>query len=192
MRLYIDLTPQEESDIHGWVNKGLAEPEFANYPWRIVLAERSRARFDQIAAQFGAIGPTPPPPPPGDVTFIPYGDFNRYVFSANTTDIVSFAFRVPTMPPGGWPGPNGSQLRLSIATFGGTDMLRRTCVSLDKGKLDGDYVAVGKETAFAFNCGVEFAQGALVYINTIALEEVATIGAQKSSVSIIWPPLVYP
>lgn len=192
MRLYIDLSPTEEANIHGWVNKGLADPVFANNPWRIVLEERTRARFDQIAAQFGAAPPTPQYPPSEVTAVIPYGDFNRYVFNANTTDIVTFAFQVPIMPPGGWPGPNGSLLRMSIATFGGTDMLRRTCVSLIKGKLDDTLVAVGKETPISFRCGVELPEGAWAYINTIALEEVPTIGAQKSSVSILWPPLVYP
>ena len=62
MKLTIDLSSLEESNIRGWVNKGLAEPDFANHPYRLVLEERTRARFDQIAAQFAA----PPVPPPTD------------------------------------------------------------------------------------------------------------------------------
>jgi len=62
VKLTIDLSPLEESNIRGWVNKGLAEPDFAAHPYRLVLEERTRARFDQIAAQFAA----PPVPPPTD------------------------------------------------------------------------------------------------------------------------------
>ena len=188
MRLYIDLSPTEEANIHGWVNKGLSDPDFANFPWRIVLEERTRARFDQISAQFGSVAPPPPPQGPVDIA---YGDFSRHEFMATTKEVTSWSFRVPTMPPGGWPGPNGSLLRLSLATFGGTDVLRRTCVSLVKGKLDDALVAIGKETAIAFRCGVGLPEGALAYINTIALEE-PPVGAERSSVSIIWPPIVYP
>lgn len=188
MRLFVDLSPVEEANIRGWVNKGLADPQFAAFPWRIVLEERTHARFDQIAAQFGAVAPPPVGGPEGDIR---YGDFSRHEFDASTEEISSWSFRVPIMPPGGWPGPNGALLRLSIATFGGTDVLRRTCVSLTRGKLDDALLAVGKETPLAFRCGVELPEGALAYINTIALEEPPP-GAARSSVSLVWPPLVYP
>lgn len=62
MKLTIDLSPIEESNIRGWVNKGKAEPDFAAHPYRLVLEERTRARFDQIAAQF-ADAPVPGPTP---------------------------------------------------------------------------------------------------------------------------------
>jgi hypothetical protein len=65
MKLTIDLSLTEEGNIRGWVNKGLTDPVFAAHPWRIVLEERTQARFDQVAAQFGATpGPTPPPGDP--------------------------------------------------------------------------------------------------------------------------------
>ena len=133
----------------------------------------------------------PPPPVGGPEGDIPYGDTSRHEFNATTKEVTSWSFRVPVMPSGGWPGPNGSLLRLSIATFGGTDVLRRTCVSLTKGKLDDALFSQGKETPIAFHCGVELPEGVLAYINTIALEE-PPVGAEKSSVSILWPPLVYP
>ena len=63
MRLYIDLTADEEADIHGWVNHYAANP--GELPTRLVLKERSQARLQQIAAQFGGQSvPAPPPPPP--------------------------------------------------------------------------------------------------------------------------------
>ncbi len=52
MKLTIDLSPAEESDIHGWVNYYRMHPEEAGEPYRIVLKERTRARFEQIEAQF--------------------------------------------------------------------------------------------------------------------------------------------
>lgn len=61
MRLYIDLSAAEEADIRGWTNYYIAHPEMADYPTRIVLSERTRARYEQIAAQMGA--PVPPIPP---------------------------------------------------------------------------------------------------------------------------------
>lgn len=134
---------------------------------------------------------TQSPPVGGPEGDIPYGDTSRHEFNASTTDVTSRSFRVPVMPSGGWPGPNGALLRLSIATFGGTDVMRRTCVSLTRGKLDDALFSQGKETPIAFRCGVELPEGALAYINTIALEEPPP-GAARSSVSIIWPPLVYP
>lgn len=188
MRLYIDLSPAEEANIAGWVNKGLSDPGFAAYPWRIVLEERTRARFDQIAAQFAVVAPPPVGGPEGDIR---YGDTSRHEFDATTKEVLSWSFRVPVMPPGGWPGPNGAAMRLSLATYGGTDVLRRTCVSLVKGKLDDALFSQGKETPIWWSCGVELPQGALAYINTIALEEPPP-GAARSSVSLIWPPLVYP
>lgn len=57
MRLYIDLTPGEQGDIAGWVNYYRDRPNEALT--RIVLSDRSRARYDQIASQFAA--PVPPP-----------------------------------------------------------------------------------------------------------------------------------
>ena len=59
-RIYVDLNDQEEADINGWVNKGRAEPDFANYPTRLVLGQRDRARFDQIEAQFPSSDVLPP------------------------------------------------------------------------------------------------------------------------------------
>lgn len=59
-RIFIDLSDKEEADIGGWVKMGLANPQFAQNPWKLVLHERTYARFRQVAEQFGAF--TPPAP----------------------------------------------------------------------------------------------------------------------------------
>lgn len=74
-RIFVDLNDQEEADIHGWVNKGRGDPSFANYPTRLVLAQRDRARFDQIAGQFPEN--VPPPIEIGDPNYgVPAGTFS--------------------------------------------------------------------------------------------------------------------
>jgi len=59
MKLTIDLSPDEEYNLRAWVGMGQYDPAFADNPWRIVLQERTRARYDQVAAQFAEA-------PPGD------------------------------------------------------------------------------------------------------------------------------
>lgn len=54
MKLTVTLSPTEQANIHGWVNLGKADPAFADHPYRIVLSERTRARYDEVAAQFDA------------------------------------------------------------------------------------------------------------------------------------------
>jgi len=76
-RIFVDLNDQEEADIHGWVNRGRADPSFANYPTRLVLGQRDRARFDQIEAQFPDHAPPPPPIEVGDPNYgVPAGTFS--------------------------------------------------------------------------------------------------------------------
>lgn len=56
MKLTITLSDTERDNIHGWVNY-YAEPAHAaerDNPTRIVLEERTRARLDEITAQFTA------------------------------------------------------------------------------------------------------------------------------------------
>jgi len=81
-RIYVDLNDEEEANIHGWVNKGRAEPAFANHPTKLVLEQRDRARFDQIESQFPEVGTPVEPPVPGaaDPNYgIPPGTFGVYV-----------------------------------------------------------------------------------------------------------------
>lgn len=49
--LFITLTDQEVSDIAGWVNYYKDHPN--ETPTKLVLADQSRARFNEIARQFG-------------------------------------------------------------------------------------------------------------------------------------------
>lgn len=73
-KLTITLTPQEEANINGWVNFYLANPHLigkkstpglspVDGQTRIVLEDQTRARFDEIAAQFPAVAPAPTPTP---------------------------------------------------------------------------------------------------------------------------------
>jgi len=51
-RLYVDLSLEEENNLHGWVNYYRAHPELAALPTKIVLTERTAARLAQVSAQF--------------------------------------------------------------------------------------------------------------------------------------------
>lgn len=79
MKLTITLSQKEYDDINGWVQYLRANPQYigvgGRYPGsgpvqlqtRIVLDDQSRARFDEISAQFptAAPAPTPTQDPPG-------------------------------------------------------------------------------------------------------------------------------
>lgn len=66
MKLSIDLSAKEEANIRAWVAYMRAHPEYVgvasgnwnngtpDYQTRLVLEEQTRARFDEIAAQFDA------------------------------------------------------------------------------------------------------------------------------------------
>lgn len=101
-KLTITLSPQEKTDIAGWVNFLRANPQYigvprpadplppplpgGGFPWqtRIVLAEQTRARFDEITAQFVSAPPAPPPSPD------PLGPLGR--FDAAPSDWAAWAF----------------------------------------------------------------------------------------------------
>ena len=192
MKLCIDLSPTEQANIAGWVNKGLADPAFANFPWRIVLEERTRARFDQVAAQFVSTPPPAPAPPPAALPYdvwgeIAYGDYSRKVFAASSTVVTAFAFRTPVGP---FPGPNGALLQMSAAenpSIGGTPWLRRLAISATPGDLVGLMpLCIGKETMLSARVGVEIPAGAMLYANTIIVED-APEGTTGTGFSITWP-----
>ena len=190
MRLYVDLSPTEQANIAGWVNKGLADPACADFPWRIVLEERTRARFDQIASQFVST-PAPVPPPavlPYDVWGeIQYGDFGRKVFAASSTVVTAFAFRTPVGP---FTGPNGALLQMSAAENpgpGGSPWLRRLAISATPGDMVGLMpLCIGKETMLSARIGVEIPAGAMLYANMIIVED-APEGTTGTGFSITWP-----
>lgn len=187
MRLYIDLSPTEEANIHGWVNKGLNDPSFAANPWKIVLEERTQARFDQIAGQFTNTPPVVPPLPYDIWGEIAYGDFSRKVFAASSSIVTAFAFRTPTGP---FVGPNGSLLRMSVSenpSIGGAPYLRQLAIS----RVPGDMVGllpqnIGKETALNAHIGIEIPAGELLYANSI-LTQYGEPGTTGSGFSIVWP-----
>lgn len=129
MRLYIDLSPTEEANIHGWVNKGLNDPVFANHPWRIVLEEQTRARFDQIAAQFG----TQPPGPPVDLELVTRDLYSSPPNVQKNVDLyvdVGYVYAIPIRLP--------ERLGLyewSLSEFGGEPLGHRAKLSLVAGDL---------------------------------------------------------
>lgn len=205
LTISVHLNEVEVGNINGWVNKGFNEPGFADFPWRIVLEERSRARFDEIAAQFVAAGLTayppgwgtmPPLPPvvlPYDIWGeIPYGDSGRKIFAASSTVVTAFAFRTPTGP---FPGPNGALLQMSAAenpSIGGSPWLRRLAISRVPGDMVGLMpLCIGKETMLSGRVGVELPAGELLYANHI-ITEPAPEGTTGTGFSINWPALVYP
>lgn len=210
LKVTIHLTEEEVGNINGWCLRGFADPSIANNPPELVLVSRTRDRFNDIAGQFVAAGlclppaggetEPPKPPIPSDPTLpgmpvavqaeIAYGDFSRHIFTDSQNIIHAFPFRIPTPPPGGFPGPNGALLRLSVAEWGSRH-LRDLSLSIVPGDMNGPIVSAGGEVSAFVVCGSDFPHGALVYINTKASEEFPE-GSGQSSVSIIWPPLVYP
>lgn len=75
-KLTITLSQKEKDDIGNWVAKYRAHPELigttregggSDWQTRIVLDEQTRARFEEIAAQFSADVVTPPVDGPGDL-----------------------------------------------------------------------------------------------------------------------------
>lgn len=85
-KLTITLSEFEKSNIHGWLNYLLANPQYIGVPGRmtpggpinlqtrIVLEEQTVARFTEIAKQFGVTWPpvvTPPIEPPAPPPTLP-------------------------------------------------------------------------------------------------------------------------
>lgn len=136
MRLFVDLSAQEESDLHGWVNMGLADPSFADHPYRIVLSERTRARFEQIAAQFASppTGPVTPPPPTGEVDV--QGIYHPYdapvVFTLAPGHIVAFPLAVP-----GGVYATTNELYASAAEYSSDPALLQAAINITAGDLTG-------------------------------------------------------
>lgn len=144
-RIYVDLNDQEEADINGWVNKGRAEPDFANYPTRLVLGQRDRARFDQIESQFPDSGQPVPGPqvaepnygiPPNTFTSIGVDtvlrreDDQARVRSIDPQTVVAVPLLIPDKP---W---NQSMiLSIGAAEYGVPPAVMQSCFS----KLPADF-----------------------------------------------------
>lgn len=195
-----NLSASEISNILGWVLKGFNEPGFADNPWRIVLEERTRARFDDVAAQFVAAGlcdyppgwhgePTSPPPWPYDPQAeIPIGDFGRRYFVASNRTVTAFPFRVPSGP---FPGVSGGLLYTSFSenpAVGGQTLLRKICISDQPGQMDGALQSTGTTATLHLNVGVELHAGHLMYINHLIAQD-APEEQMGSSGSIVWPQM---
>ena len=142
-RIFVDLNDQEEADIHGWVNKGRSEPEFANYPTRLVLAQRDRARFDQIESQFPEGGG--PPAGEADPNYgVPAGTFpavgvdaplHREDDQARVRRIdPSLVLAVPLVIPDR-PWNQSMVLSIGAAEFGMPACVMQACLS----RLAGDF-----------------------------------------------------
>lgn len=189
LTISIHLNESEVGNIGGWVNKGFAEPAFADHPWKIVLEEQTRARFDQIAAQFVAAGlctppvdtpPPPPPPPSGDILMqgeIYNGDFTRRVFTPGKS-IVVWPFRVPSK----------GLLYGSVAEYGGAPWMRVLTVSTAPGDVSSNTARLysrGKQATCYLNVGVEATAGELLFFNTV-IDEDATDSMTGSGFSIVW------
>ena len=91
--LLITLTPQEEADIAGWVGHYAQFP--AETPTRLVLSDRSRDRFWQIARQFGIV-------PPAWQAVPKNGDPAVYSGEVNPDTMTKEDWRVYTQVPGLW------------------------------------------------------------------------------------------
>lgn len=149
MLLCLDLTPAEDSAIHGWLNYYLANPAYIGVPrppvlpppgtpptWqtRIVLDDMTRARFDQIAAAYGQASLP--------VTVLePYapGKFfeERQTFVASAEQVIAIPFTLPAGPfqsTNHWYG--------SSAEYQGAPVLRHATVS----RTAGDMVGIARST----------------------------------------------
>ena len=198
----LHLNEEEVGNINGWVNKGFTEPGFADYPWRVVLEERTRARFDAIAAQFVAAGliayppgwgeqPSPPLPPNSTVRLhdmIQKGDYSRKLFLAEVGVVDAFPFVVSGPPY----APKGPLLYAAVSEFGGAPWIRVATISRTAGDLNPTTSinwSRGKEANISMLAGIDAPVGTMLYINTM-LDEDATPGTTRSGISIVWSELV--
>lgn len=198
LTISLHLNEEEVGNINGWVNKGFSEPGFADYPWRLVLEERTRARFDAIAAQFVAAGLTAYPPgwgtteppvvtPPNTSVrmhdTIPKGDYSRRYFTAEVGVVDVFPFVVPGPPY----APKGPLLYTSISENGGQPVLRISTISRTPGDTNPTTCinwTRGKETLLSMLAGIDAPVGTQLYINTIMDEPPP--GNTASGMSIVW------
>lgn len=154
MDLTITLSEFEKSNMGGWVNFLLANPQYIGKtkldglppredgiaPWqtRIVLEEQTRERFEQIARQFGVSLPPVVVPPAEAHDFcdinedirwtIPFGDFSRYC----TRDVRDFRYNrvcASITLPGSVAAPFTFPGYVSLAEFDGSPTMRHMTLS---------------------------------------------------------------
>lgn len=158
MDLTITLTDLEYGNIAGWVNYYKANPQYIGLPtppnptqpptWqtRIVLESQTRARFEQIAAQFA-------PTPPVDVTVIQgtWGTIARYL-TANFAPFKCNAFALQFTVPSNATN-DGKSRYISVAESNGPPTLRQMILSETKGDFVGG-IAANYGTQATINLGV--------------------------------------
>lgn len=109
------------------------------------------------------------------------GDFSRKTWQASADVIDVFPFVMP-----GPPFNNGTgDFYMSVAEFQGDPWLRRLCVSVIQGDMDGPHASQGKQATVYLQPG-DFPAGTQLYAN-IVLTENAPAGKAGSGFSIVWP-----
>lgn len=145
MKLTIDLTPDEEAAIRGWVNYYAAHSAYIGVPppavkppgaptWqtRIVLDSCTHERYNEIAAQ--CLGPIAPSLPYDIIDSYAPGKYpsERQVFQASADRIVAIPFQMPVGP-----FPVTNHWYGSSSEYGGAPVPRRATVSRTPGDMIG-------------------------------------------------------
>lgn len=183
MKLTVDLSPQEQADLQGWVNLGLADPSFADHPYRIVLSERTRARFEQVAAQFALPPPMPPTPPPPEGEVAVMDIYRPYdppvVFTLMPGVIVAFPLAVPDGPY-----TTTNELYASSAEYGSAPALRQAAISTVAGDMSGFSQGVQATVSAIVTPANRIKPGSIAYYNVRLAD---SVGATKSRFSAGFP-----
>lgn len=163
MELKIELDDQEMADIGGWVNYYADRPNEA--PSKLVLSNRTRARFNQVANQFYAHWGLPKPPPvivPPPSTGAPWdwpvdklsplwGEELRTTL--NTWAVTAIPIDVKAT----------GMLYLSCAEFDSPSCTRQVCFSTKAGDFASRISDIGSGNTASMDTTVE--QGERVYFN---------------------------
>ena len=163
MELKLELDDQEMADIGGWVNYYADRPNEA--PSKLVLSNRTRARFNQVANQFYAHWGLPKPPPvivPPPSTGAPW-DWPVAILSplwgaelrTTLSTRVITAIPIDTQASG--------QIYLSCAEFGTAPCTRQVCFSTKAGDFARRISDIGSGNTASMDTTVE--QRERVYFN---------------------------
>lgn len=189
MKLFITLSPEEVFNFKEWVKMGKADPAFAAHPWKVVLQERTQARFDEIAPQFDA------PVQAGAPTTVDLrneftaaekdsdGQNNRVVNCWPSSVLV-----IPLRVPAG-PFPVSNIFGCSIAEYGSPPAIRQMTLTRKPGdfsewpRADSAF-SVGNQASISVSVGPGglFAAGELVYANVREWDASLNNGAGGTSV----------
>lgn len=201
-RISLQLNDVEDGNINGWVNWLRANPQYIGvygrapqpvlppgfqitWQTRIVLEDQTRARFEELAAQFPVYG-TPPPPPPPPVVVDPripteidmrdeftretrgdpnHPDQNVLVVQMWRTLVLVIPFRIP-LPP--YP-TNQLNFGPSICEYGSPPTFRQSTVSRTPGDFSMTSPTVvwseGLTPNYTLFVGQGYTPGELLYAN---------------------------